>query len=77
MNKIIVKAPYWNDTKISILKKGLKLGVDYSKTWTCYSPKGDKSCGKCGSCQERLEAFRLNKIEDPLNYITREEIKGA
>jgi 7-cyano-7-deazaguanine synthase len=77
MNKVVVRAPYRKDNKITILRKGLKLGVDYSKTWTCYSPFGNKSCGKCGSCQERLEAFRLNKIEDPLEYITREEIKGV
>ncbi len=74
MNKIEIKAPYWNLNKISILKKGLKLEVDYKKTWTCYSPKGQKSCGKCGSCQERLEAFRKNKIDDPLDYVTRNEI---
>lgn len=75
MNKITIKAPYRALNKISILKKGLKLGVDYSKTWTCYSPKGKKACGKCGACQERLEAFRKNKIEDPLDYVTREEMK--
>lgn len=74
MNGIEVKAPYWNDTKITILKKGLKLGVDYAKTWTCYNPQGAKACGKCGACQERLEAFRKNKIEDPLKYVTREEL---
>ena len=43
------------------------MGLDYSKTWTCY--KGlEKACGKCGSCVERLEAFEMNSMNDPLKY---------
>ena len=62
-----VLAPYIKLNKISILKKGIKLKVPYQDTWTCY--KGRKlACGKCGSCQERLEAFKKNKIKDPLKY---------
>jgi len=68
-SKVKVKAPYLNLNKISILKRGLKIGVDYSKTWTCYNGR-EKACGKCGACQERLEAFRLNKITDPIQYDT-------
>ena len=62
-----VYAPYLNSDKIGILKDGLALGLDYSKTWTCY--KGlDKACGKCGSCVERLEAFLANSRVDPITY---------
>lgn len=62
-----VLAPFQDITKIEILERGLEIGVDYSKTWTCY--KGlDKACGKCGSCQERLEAFAKNNQTDPLEY---------
>lgn len=60
-----VCAPYLNSDKIGILKDGLAMGLDYSKTWTCY--KGlEKACGKCGSCVERLEAFDRNQIKDPI-----------
>ena len=70
---IIILAPYIDKDKTSIIKRGLEIGVDYSKTWTCY--KGlNKACGKCGSCQERLEAFRNNNKEDPVDYETRELI---
>lgn len=62
-----VIAPYLKLNKISILKRGLKLNVPYESTWTCYKG-GKKACGKCGSCQERLEAFKKNNIEDPLEY---------
>ena len=60
-------SPYLHQTKIDILTDGLAMGLDYSKTWTCYNGR-EKACGKCGSCQERLEAFSLNKVVDPLPY---------
>lgn len=62
-----VYAPYLNSDKTGILKDGLAMGLDYSKTWTCYKGR-DKACGKCGSCVERLEAFDANKKPDPLTY---------
>lgn len=70
---ITILAPYIDKDKTSIIKRGLEIGVDYSKTWTCYKGLA-KACGKCGSCQERLEAFRNNNKEDPVDYETRELI---
>jgi len=64
-------APYLNIDKAGIVKKGLELGVDYNLSWTCYRGH-DIACGKCGSCQERLESFNKNGVEDPLDYETRE-----
>jgi len=53
--------------KGSALTDDIDLGLDYSETWTCY--KGlEKACGRCGSCQERLEAFAANGIKDPIDY---------
>ncbi|MFA5071930.1 MAG: 7-cyano-7-deazaguanine synthase, partial [Candidatus Pacearchaeota archaeon] len=55
--------------KISILKKGIKLGVNYKTTHTCYNPNNaGKSCGKCGSCCERIQSFIENKSVDPIQY---------
>jgi len=62
-----IVSPYLQQTKIEILKDGLAMGLDYGKTWTCYNGR-EKACGKCGSCQERLEAFTLNNTIDPLPY---------
>ena len=62
-----IVSPYLSQTKIERLADGLAMGLDYSKTWTCYNGR-EKACGKCGSCQERLEAFTLNNTADPLPY---------
>ncbi len=62
-----IVSPYLQQTKIEILADGLAMGLDYSQTWTCYNGR-EKACGKCGSCQERLEAFALNHTTDPLPY---------
>ncbi len=76
MNKISIEAPYSNINKGGILEKGLKLGVDYSLTHTCYNPnERGEACGRCGACCERLEAFDKNGVEDPLVYQDREFYK--
>lgn len=65
--KTIVVAPYLSMDKGDIVKLGLKLGVPFEKTWTCYEGK-ELACGKCGSCQERLEAFKKAGAIDPVKY---------
>ncbi|MDT0581935.1 7-cyano-7-deazaguanine synthase QueC [Brumicola blandensis] len=62
-----VRAPYLASSKIDILTDGLKLGLNYADTWTCYNGR-EKACGRCGACQERLEAFAENGVQDPLEY---------
>ena len=62
-----LEAPYLNLDKKDIIVRGKKLGVDYSLTWTCYKG-GNRACGKCGACRERLEAFGGAKIADPIEY---------
>ncbi|MDT0593925.1 7-cyano-7-deazaguanine synthase QueC [Glaciecola petra] len=64
---IEVRAPFLKVSKIEILKQGLAMKLDYADTWTCYNGR-DKACGKCGACQERLEAFSANNASDPLDY---------
>ncbi|TMP78417.1 7-cyano-7-deazaguanine synthase QueC [Pseudoalteromonas phenolica] len=65
--EVEIVCPYLTNSKIAILTDGLKMGLDYSNTWTCYNGR-EKACGKCGACQERLEAFSLNNASDPLPY---------
>jgi len=69
--EIEILAPYLDLNKAGILVHGKEFDVDYALTWTCYKGK-EKACGVCGSCQERLEAFKDIGSEDPLEYETRE-----
>jgi len=64
---LALEAPYLYWSKGDIVKRGLALGVDYAGTWTCYKG-GEKACGKCGSCDERLKAFSEAGATDPLQY---------
>lgn len=64
---ITIDAPYTTITKKDIAKIGKSLGIDYSKTYSCYKG-GEKHCGKCGTCVERKEALRDAGIEDPTEY---------
>lgn len=58
-----ILAPYTNISKGDIACRGKALGVDYSKTWSCYKG-GEKPCGKCGTCVERQEALAQAGIEE-------------
>lgn len=57
-------APFINLNKSQVVKMGLKLGVPYKYTWSCYSG-GGKPCGVCATCRDRAAAFKANGIEDP------------
>ena len=58
-------------TKAEIIRTGLKLGVDYSLTHSCYDPVGGIACGRCDSCLLRLKGFSEAGIRDPLHYVDR------
>lgn len=64
---IAFSAPFLYKTKGEIVAEGLKLGVPFELTRTCYKAQ-EIACGKCGSCTERLEAFALNNVKDPIDY---------
>lgn len=60
-----IVAPFVSLTKADVVKKGLELGVPYEMTWSCYEG-GDKPCGVCGTCRDRIAAFEANGVTDPL-----------
>jgi 7-cyano-7-deazaguanine synthase len=68
-NKISIRTPLINLNKASIIKQGLALGVDYSKTISCYqaNSKGE-ACGVCDACEYRKLGFKKAGISDPTHY---------
>ncbi len=61
--------PYSSMDKREIGDLGRRLGVDFSKTWTCYRG-GEHHCGTCGACDERKYALRQDEGLDPTIYLT-------
>jgi 7-cyano-7-deazaguanine synthase len=68
-NKISIRTPLINLNKASIIQQGLALGVDYSKTISCYQAnnKGE-ACGVCDACEYRKLGFKEVGINDPTRY---------
>ena len=62
-----IYAPYTNITKGEVAVRGKELGIDYSKTWSCYKG-GNIHCGTCGTCVERKEAMEYAGINDKTKY---------
>lgn len=65
--KCHIEAPFVKMTKAEIVAEGLKLGVPYELTWSCYEG-GEKACGRCGTCIDRRRAFEANGVNDPVEY---------
>jgi len=64
-----IHAPLIQFTKAQIIRRGLELGVDYSLTRSCYDPDDQgRACGRCDSCQIRLQGFAAAGAADPIPY---------
>ncbi|MBU0944291.1 MAG: 7-cyano-7-deazaguanine synthase QueC [Proteobacteria bacterium] len=65
----IIHAPLLSMSKAEIINTGISLGVDYSKTHSCYDPAGNLACGRCDACRLRLKGFAQAGVEDPIDYV--------
>ncbi|QGZ31872.1 7-cyano-7-deazaguanine synthase QueC [Stutzerimonas stutzeri] len=64
-----IRAPLQNLSKAEIVREGVRLGVDYAMTVSCYQADDDgRACGKCDSCRLRAAGFREAGITDPTRY---------
>ncbi|MCQ2378168.1 MAG: 7-cyano-7-deazaguanine synthase QueC [Victivallaceae bacterium] len=64
-----IHTPLQNLSKKEIIELGVSLGVDYSRTVSCYNADADgRACGVCASCRLRKEGFAAAAIPDPTRY---------
>lgn len=65
---ITVHAPFIHKKKVESVRLGVALGVNFGYTWSCYRG-GERACGTCPTCVERLKAFEEAGVVDPLPYV--------
>ncbi len=65
--KIDLQRPFIDFSKAQIVARGYELGVNFRQTWSCYEG-GDVHCGVCGTCRERIAAFKSAGLGDPTEY---------
>lgn len=67
--RLTIHTPLIDMTKAQIIAEGLRLGVDYGLTSSCYDPSSAGApCGSCDSCLLRLKGFAEAGSIDPLAY---------
>ena len=68
--RIRLHTPLIDLTKAEIIQAGIKLGVDYGQTVSCYQLTAEgEACGVCDSCRIRREGFASAGVADPTRYI--------
>jgi 7-cyano-7-deazaguanine synthase len=68
-DRFCIHAPLIDRTKAEIIRLGLKLGVDYSITVSCYAADVQgRACGACDACRFRAAGFRQAGVADPTVY---------
>ncbi len=64
-----IRAPLINMSKAEIILAGVRLGVDYGRTVSCYQANEQlAACGRCDSCRLRREGFAAAGLPDPTRY---------
>ncbi|MDB5074969.1 MAG: 7-cyano-7-deazaguanine synthase QueC [Chloroflexi bacterium] len=67
--RLTIHTPLIALSKAQIVREGLRLGVDYGITLTCYDPSADgRACGECDACLLRQKGFAENGMADPAPY---------
>ena len=67
---IRVHAPLLRLGKADIVREGLRLGVDFAATVSCYRADGmGRACGHCDACSLRAEGFAAAGVDDPTRYV--------
>lgn len=68
--RLRVHAPLISMSKAQIIAEGVRRGVDYAETVSCYRADDDgRACGRCDSCRLRAQGFREAGLADPTRYL--------
>lgn len=66
-----VHAPLLQMSKAQIVREGMRLGVDFATTVSCYKADPDgRACAHCDACRLRAQGFAVAGIDDPTRYLT-------
>ena len=64
-----MQAPLIAWSKAQIIQAGVRLGVDYAMTVSCYqADAAGRACGRCDSCRIRRDGFQTAGVKDPTRY---------
>jgi 7-cyano-7-deazaguanine synthase len=63
-----IRAPLLRLGKAAIVRLGVRLGVPYHLTLTCYDPVRGRACGRCDACTLRRQGFAEARVPDPTRY---------
>jgi 7-cyano-7-deazaguanine synthase len=64
-----IHAPLIDMSKADIAREGIRLGIDFAETVSCYSADAEgRACGHCDACRLRAEGFANAGISDPTRY---------
>jgi 7-cyano-7-deazaguanine synthase len=64
-----IQTPLIKLSKAEIIRTGMRLGVNYALTVSCYQADGEgRACGRCDSCVLRREGFAAAGVADPTRY---------
>ena len=66
---IRIHAPLQHLSKADIVREGVRLGVDFADTVSCYQADDEgRACGHCDACRLRAEGFKVAGLADPTRY---------
>ncbi|MBQ0757166.1 MAG: 7-cyano-7-deazaguanine synthase, partial [Amphritea sp.] len=68
--RLSIETPLIDLTKAEIIQEGIRLGVDYGLTVSCYQADDEgRACGVCDSCRLRASGFKDAGVSDPTPYV--------
>ena len=74
-HRINIEAPLLTMSKEAIVEEGVRLGVDFGNTWTCYSNRKDGLAdATTPSSSMRVKGFVDAGYQDPIQYVQQSKL---